>query len=96
MQKIPHESSLYRKEAVDALTTALESGLSDPKVQKKCCRALLILGGRFSLSGKLMTEDWSLKLAGFLNGPDWNFADNEDNNIATDETVMMVCIQTKS
>ncbi|CAA2965593.1 E3 ubiquitin- ligase LIN-1 isoform X1 [Olea europaea subsp. europaea] len=88
--KIPHESSLYRQEAVDALTTALESGLSDPKVQKKCCRALLILGGRFSLSGKLMTEDWSLKLAGFLNGPDWNFADNEDNNIATDETVMMI------
>ncbi|KAL2487861.1 putative E3 ubiquitin-protein ligase [Forsythia ovata] len=86
----PHKSSIYRQEAVDALTAALESGLSDEKVQKKCCRALLILGGRFSLSGKLMTEDWTLKLAGFLNGPDWDFADNEDDNKATNERVMMI------
>lgn len=35
-----------------------------------------------------MTEDWILKLAGFLNGPDWDIADNDS---ATDGTATTVC-----
>ncbi|KAI3449899.1 hypothetical protein Pfo_006564 [Paulownia fortunei] len=85
-----HTSNIYRQEAVDAFTIALERSLSDEKVQKKCSRALLVLGGFFSSSGKLMTEDWILKLAGFLNGPDWDVADNEANDIAVDATVTKV------
>ncbi|XP_042016800.1 putative E3 ubiquitin-protein ligase LIN-1 [Salvia splendens] len=70
-------SNTYRQKAVDALTTALISSLTDnEKVQNKCCRALLILGGFFSSSGKLMTEDWILKLAGLPNGPDSDVADD--------------------
>lgn len=45
---------------------ALESGLTDDKIREKCCNALLVLGGRFSLSGKVMIEDWILKKAGFI------------------------------
>ncbi|KAH6767717.1 hypothetical protein C2S52_018700 [Perilla frutescens var. hirtella] len=83
-----HVSNVYRQEAVDALTTALIRSLSDgEELQKKCCRALLILGGFFSLSGKLMTEDWILKLAGFLNGPDCEIPDNDT---AADGTVTVV------
>lgn len=88
-----HTNNIYRQEAVDALTVALRRSLSDEKVQKKCSRALVILGGSFSSSGKLMTEDWILKLAGFLNGPDWDIADNESNDIAVDGTVTTVCFQ---
>ncbi|KAL1539586.1 putative E3 ubiquitin-protein ligase LIN-1 isoform X3 [Salvia divinorum] len=70
-------SNTYRQKAVDALTTAMISSLTDnEEVQNKCCRALLILGGFFSSSGKLMTEDWILKLAGFLNGPDSDAAED--------------------
>lgn len=45
---------------------ALESSLTDDKIREKCCNALLVLGGRFSLSGKVMIEDWILKKAGFI------------------------------
>ncbi|KAL0419644.1 UNVERIFIED_CONTAM: putative E3 ubiquitin-protein ligase LIN [Sesamum radiatum] len=79
-------SNIYRQEAVDALTTTLERSLSNETIQKKCSRALLILGGIFSSSGKLMTEDWILKLAGFLNGPDWDIADKEASDITADAT----------
>ncbi|KAG8389078.1 hypothetical protein BUALT_Bualt02G0191800 [Buddleja alternifolia] len=85
-----HTSNIYRWEAVDALTTTLERSLSDEKVEKKCSRALLILGGFFSSSGKLMTEDWILKLTGFLNCPDWDIADNEANDVAVDARAPMV------
>ncbi|GJW42862.1 zinc finger, RING/FYVE/PHD-type, armadillo-type fold protein [Tanacetum coccineum] len=60
----------YREQAVDTITLALDSSLLDEKVRISCCRALLILGGRISFSGKAMTEDWILKKAGFLDGPE--------------------------
>ncbi|KAK6164245.1 hypothetical protein DH2020_001109 [Rehmannia glutinosa] len=85
-----HTSNVYRQEAVDALTIALERSLSDEEVEKKCSRALLILGGFISSSGKLMTEDWILKLAGFLKGPDWDTAENEANDITVDTTLTTV------
>ncbi|XP_071909421.1 putative E3 ubiquitin-protein ligase LIN-1 isoform X1 [Coffea arabica] len=84
----PQEYSAYREEAVDAITVALESSLTDEKVRMKCCRALLILGGHFSFGGKVMTEDWILKQAGFLDGPVYDSPDNE-NNILVDESIMM-------
>lgn len=88
MQTDRHEKSIYRQEAVDALTTALMKSLTDDeRLQKKCCEALLILGGFFSFSGKLMTEDWILKLAGFLNGPDWDVGDNDSTVDGTITTV---------
>lgn len=37
-----------------------------------------------------MTEDWILKLAGFLNGPDWDVPDNESNGIVVDSMVTTV------
>ncbi|EEF34256.1 hypothetical protein RCOM_0146510 [Ricinus communis] len=60
-----HKFSIYREEAVDAIVMALESSLTDEKVCEKTCRALLALGGRFSASGKSLTESWVLKQAGF-------------------------------
>ncbi|XP_038999024.1 putative E3 ubiquitin-protein ligase LIN-1 [Hibiscus syriacus] len=70
----PKKYGLYRNQAVDAITEALDSSLIDEEVREKCCRALLILGGRFSLSGKLLTEDCILKVAGFKD-------DHEANSI---------------
>lgn len=32
------------------------------------------------MSGKVMAEDWILKMTGFLNGPDWDAADSEAHN----------------
>lgn len=89
MQSKRHNNKIHRQEAIDTLSDALNESISDEKVEKNCCRALLILGGIFSSSGKLMTEDWILKLAGFLSGPD---ADDESNDISADGIVMKVCL----
>lgn len=51
---------------MDTITSALDISLSNEKVRETCCRALLILGGRISFSGKVITEDWILKKAGFI------------------------------
>ncbi|KAL9169035.1 hypothetical protein ABFS82_04G053000 [Erythranthe guttata] len=83
-------SNVYRQEAVDSITIAIERSLSDGNIRKECSRSLLILGGFFSSSGKLMTEDWILKLAGFLNGPDSDIAEDEGNDITVDATVRFV------
>ncbi|KAL3519153.1 hypothetical protein ACH5RR_021742 [Cinchona calisaya] len=84
------EYSIHREEAVDAISVALESSLSDEKVREKCCRALLILGGHFSFAGKIMTEDWILKQAGFLDGPVYDSPDNDGNIFVNDENILMV------
>lgn len=65
----PQKYSVYREEAVDAITMALESSLHHESVREQCFRVLLISGGNFSSAGKIMTEDWVLKQAGFLHGP---------------------------
>ncbi|CAK9147263.1 unnamed protein product [Ilex paraguariensis] len=87
LQVEPQKYSIYREEAVDAITEAMESSLSDEKVRGKCCRALLILGGRFSFAGKLMTEDWILKQAGFLDGPESDALDKETDNVQADDNI---------
>ncbi|GMI97475.1 hypothetical protein HRI_003416800 [Hibiscus trionum] len=79
LQVDPKKYGLYRQQAVDAITEALDSSLIDDEVREKCCRALLILGGRFSLSGKLLTEDWILKVAGFNDGRGANSIEKEED-----------------
>ncbi|WCJ32413.1 U-box domain-containing protein 24 [Euphorbia peplus] len=61
----PQKYSIYREEAVDAVVMALRVSLTDDKVRESSCRVLLTLGGRFSASGKSITESWTLKAAGF-------------------------------
>ncbi|XP_052184540.1 putative E3 ubiquitin-protein ligase LIN-2 isoform X2 [Diospyros lotus] len=78
----PEQYTMYRSEAVDAVAMALDDSLSNEKVQTNCCRALLILVGRFSPSGKIMTEDWILKEDGFVHGPDPNYFENEEHVLA--------------
>ncbi|KAL3379248.1 hypothetical protein AABB24_000123 [Solanum stoloniferum] len=80
--------STYRDDAVDAMTLALERSLSDGRIREICCKALLILGGHFSFSGKIMTEDWILKQAGFLEGFGVEYTVEEQNNVLADATVM--------
>ncbi|KAH0728943.1 hypothetical protein KY289_000131 [Solanum tuberosum] len=80
--------STYRDDAVDAMTLALERSLSDGRSREICCKALLILGGHFSFSGKIMTEDWILKQAGFLEGFGVEYTVEEQNNVLADATVM--------
>ncbi|KAM6598168.1 hypothetical protein CsatA_008692 [Cannabis sativa] len=75
--------SIYREEAVDALTNALDHSLADEKIRENCCRALLMLGGQFSSSGKLMTETWILNQAGYYKG---NQPENDEDNSLVDDT----------
>ncbi|CAL5425668.1 unnamed protein product [Camellia sinensis] len=83
----PRKYSIYREEAVDAITVALDGSLYNEKIRAKCCRALLILGGRFSSFGKIMIEDWILKQTGFLDGPDPNSLENEEDGVLVDEII---------
>ncbi|XP_074348646.1 putative E3 ubiquitin-protein ligase LIN isoform X3 [Apium graveolens] len=75
----PKKYSIYREEAVNAIAVALESGLTDDKIREKCCNALLVLGGRFSLSGKVMIEDWILKKAGFIDCHEPEIIDSKED-----------------
>ncbi|KAD7479749.1 hypothetical protein E3N88_02885 [Mikania micrantha] len=58
--------SIYREEAVDTITSALDISLFDEKVRETCCRALLIMGGRISFSGEVITQDYILEKVGFF------------------------------
>ncbi|KAJ9540507.1 hypothetical protein OSB04_027013 [Centaurea solstitialis] len=69
--------SIYREEAVDTISSALDTSLSNEKVREACCRALLILGGHISSSGKVVTEDWILKNAGFFDRPESDALDDK-------------------
>ncbi|KAF8015342.1 hypothetical protein BT93_H0988 [Corymbia citriodora subsp. variegata] len=57
----PWKYSIYREEAVDAISLALDLSLNDENVQESCCKALLVFGGHFSLSQMVSPEDWILK-----------------------------------
>ncbi|KAJ0968858.1 hypothetical protein J5N97_021735 [Dioscorea zingiberensis] len=61
----PRRYSIYREEAVDGIIVSLERSLYDRKLIENSSKALLMLGGHFSSSGKLMIETWLLKQAGF-------------------------------
>ncbi|KAL5707675.1 hypothetical protein ACHQM5_018547 [Ranunculus cassubicifolius] len=85
----PRKYSIYREEAVDSLTVALESSITDEKVRAQCCKALLILGGHMSFSGELLIDNWLLKHAGFYDGRDTDGLDNDDENSHADKGVLL-------
>lgn len=92
LQVEPRKYSIYREAAVDAITAALDESVKDESVQEKCCRALLILGGRLSLSGELVTESWILKQAGFNEyGCEVNSLNNEENDLLVHDSIDLVC-----
>lgn len=68
LQVEPQKLGVYIETAVNTIAEALDASLNDEKVQKKCCKALLILCGHFSSNGKIMTDTTVLKQAGYKNG----------------------------
>eukprot|EP01018_Ginkgo_biloba_P029292 Gb_13711 [translate_table: standard] len=59
----PRRYSVYREEAKEALVAALHCE-RNAKAQIQSAKALLLLGGRFSYSGRALLEAWLLKKAG--------------------------------
>ncbi|CAI8591662.1 unnamed protein product [Vicia faba] len=64
----PQKLGIYIETAVNAIAETLDASLNDEKVQNKCCKALLILCGHFSSTGKIITDTTILKQAGYKNG----------------------------
>ncbi|CAD5183030.1 unnamed protein product [Musa acuminata subsp. malaccensis] len=84
----PLQYSIHREEAIDALIAALERNLHNKKIQEKCSRALLLLGGRFSCSGEATSEAWLLKRAGLHDSLSDSFRSKEifvDDNMRPEE-----------
>ncbi|KAL2329448.1 hypothetical protein Fmac_017029 [Flemingia macrophylla] len=63
----PQKCSIYREVAVNAIAEALDASLNDDKSREKCCRALLVLCGHFSSTGKIPSKTSILKQAGYNN-----------------------------
>lgn len=61
----PLKSSVYREEAIEAITEALDSQICNENVQEQAAKALLILGGRYAYTGTPEAEKWILKEAGY-------------------------------
>ncbi|WOL15716.1 E3 ubiquitin-protein ligase [Canna indica] len=80
----PLKCSIYREEAIDALTSALEHSFHSKKIQESCCRALLLLGSRFSCLGEATSEARLLKKAGLYDNLSDSFRSKE---IPADEYV---------
>ncbi|PKI61071.1 hypothetical protein CRG98_018516 [Punica granatum] len=77
----PQKYSIYREEAVDAIAVALNLSLTDENVKETCCKALSILGGCLSPSGKL-TE------AGFDVSCQANLKDNKEHGSPQDHAIL--------
>ncbi|KAJ6375192.1 hypothetical protein OIU77_000214 [Salix suchowensis] len=80
-------SSLYREEAVEAITESLECHNCSTKVQEQSAKALLMLGGVFSNSGVASEEEWLLQQAGFHERLQGSFQREEkvDGNLDEEE-----------
>lgn len=50
---------------MNVIAEALDRSLNDEKAREKCCRALLIMCGHFSSTGKIPTKTSILKQAGY-------------------------------
>ncbi|KAL4561940.1 hypothetical protein LXL04_034125 [Taraxacum kok-saghyz] len=61
----PLKSSVYREEAIEAITAALDCQICNENVQEETAKALLILGGRYSYTGTPEAKKWILKEAGY-------------------------------
>lgn len=76
----PSNCSMYREEAIDALTAAMNCQTCSEKIQEKSARALLMLGGQFpSYAEEATSEKWLLKLAGFNEHSDDSFYSKYEN-----------------
>lgn len=82
----PRKYSIYREEAVDAISLALDLSLNDENVQESCCKALLIFGGHFSFSQMVSPEDWILKQEGCSETYKAITCDNEQYGFLADDT----------
>ncbi|XP_050371426.1 putative E3 ubiquitin-protein ligase LIN-2 isoform X2 [Argentina anserina] len=81
----PQEYSIYRSEAVDAIAESLHCSLTNVNVRETCCKALLILGMHFSISGKLLSQKWMIKEADPNDNGEVDSVDNgEDGSLASD------------
>ncbi|PON83903.1 Coatomer beta subunit [Trema orientale] len=84
----PRKYSIYREDAVDAITEALDRSLTDEEIRENCCRALLILGGQFSSSGKLLTQIWILNQARYFKvNPSENEEEEEEEEEVEDDVL---------
>ncbi|KAK8965927.1 putative E3 ubiquitin-protein ligase LIN-1 [Platanthera guangdongensis] len=75
-------SRAYKDAAVKCIKQSLESCMSDKKFIANCRRALLMLGGHFSYSGEIVTENWLLEKAGYdcKDEDDWTISEEEEKN----------------
>ncbi|XP_010265971.1 PREDICTED: putative E3 ubiquitin-protein ligase LIN-1 isoform X2 [Nelumbo nucifera] len=83
----PRKCSIYREEAIDTITMALDHCLTDRKGQEECCKALLILGGRFSFSGEVSIENWLLRQSGFCDWCEAGSLDKDVESVQIDEDI---------
>lgn len=90
MQVEPRKYSIYREEAVDAISLALDLSLNDENVQERCCKALLVFGGHFSFPQTLSPEHWILKQEGCSETYRAMTCDNEQHGFLTDNPCSFV------
>lgn len=90
LQVGPQKYSIYREEAVDAITVALNLSLIDENVKARCCKALSLLGGCFSLFEKL-TGNWILNPGAELNvNCKENFKSSKGHRLFQDDGALLV------
>ncbi|XP_028786218.1 uncharacterized protein LOC114742119 [Neltuma alba] len=78
----------YREQAVTSISEALHASLNEEKVQENCCRALFILAGHFSSTGKVLTKSCILKEAGYvINGSEVDTSDHEEEDLSWDGAI---------
>ncbi|KAJ6688537.1 hypothetical protein OIU74_017111 [Salix koriyanagi] len=84
------KSSLYREEAVEAITESLDCHRCSTKVQEQSAKALLMLGGCFSYNEEATAEEWLLQQAGFHDRLRGSFRSKEivDGNLNEEEDAM--------
>ncbi|KAJ6410589.1 hypothetical protein OIU84_007353 [Salix udensis] len=84
------KSSLYREEAVEAITESLDCQRCSTKVQEQSAKALLMLGGCFSYNEEATAEEWLLQQAGFHERLRGSFRSKEivDGNLNEEEDAM--------
>lgn len=77
------KTSVYREEAVEAITESLNCNKHNTEVQEQSAKALLLLGSCFSYTGEATAEEWLLQQAGFHERLRGSFRRNEivDGNL---------------
>lgn len=83
---------MYMEEAVDAIIKALDASLTNKNIREICCKAILILGGHFSLPEKFGSS--ILKETGFINSSEVNSLDCKEE-LEMGSKVSLVSYSTK-